>query len=81
MVIATKALACKLAKAAWHVMAKQSDYDPQRMFAELATQKTENQQNRAGGSTNRDYAFRPAPFGSKSKLGDIGLNKALEPDG
>jgi len=31
-VIATKALACKLAKAAWHVMAKQSSYDEQRMF-------------------------------------------------
>lgn len=38
-VIATKALACKLAKAAWHVMAKQSDYDPQRMFPELAAKK------------------------------------------
>jgi transposase len=35
-VIATKALACKLAKAAWHVMARPSDYDPQRMFPELA---------------------------------------------
>lgn len=35
-VIATKALACKLAKAAWHVMAKQADYDPKRMFPELA---------------------------------------------
>lgn len=39
VVIATKALACKLAKAAWHVMAKQSDYDPQRMFGELAMEK------------------------------------------
>ena len=36
-VIATKALGCKLAKAAWHVMAKQCDYDPKRMFPELAT--------------------------------------------
>ena len=32
-VIATKALACKLAKAAWHVMSQATDYDPQRMFA------------------------------------------------
>ena len=31
-VIATKALACKLAKAAWHVMAEGTDYDSQRMF-------------------------------------------------
>jgi len=38
-VIATKALACKLAKAAWHVMAKQFDYDPQRMFPELAAKR------------------------------------------
>jgi transposase len=31
-VLATKALACKLAKAAWHMMVKQTHYDPQRMF-------------------------------------------------
>ncbi len=31
-VIATKALACKLAKAAWHVMAQDADYDGQRVF-------------------------------------------------
>ena len=35
-VIATKALGCKLAKAAWHVMSQQCDYDPKRMFPELA---------------------------------------------
>ena len=38
-VIATKALACKLAKAAWHVMARNTDYDPKRMFPELAGAK------------------------------------------
>ena len=31
-VIATKALACKLAKAAWHVMAEDVPYDPVRVF-------------------------------------------------
>jgi transposase len=31
-VIATKALACKLAKAAWHVMTHNVDYDEQRVF-------------------------------------------------
>lgn len=31
-VLATKALACKLAKAAWHVLAKQTCYDEKRMF-------------------------------------------------
>ncbi|HEY0455544.1 MAG TPA: IS110 family transposase, partial [Verrucomicrobiae bacterium] len=35
--IATKALACKLAKAAWHVMAAQCNYEEERMFPELAT--------------------------------------------
>lgn len=35
-VIATKELACKLAKAAWHVMARPCDYDQKRMFPELA---------------------------------------------
>jgi len=31
-VIATKALACKLAKAAWHVMSQDVDYDEKRVF-------------------------------------------------
>jgi transposase len=35
-VVATKALACKLAKAAWHVVSQDVDYDPARMFAPLA---------------------------------------------
>jgi transposase len=35
-VIATKALACKLAKAAWYVIGQRADYDPKRMFPELA---------------------------------------------
>lgn len=38
-VLATKALGCKLAKAAWHVMAKSCDYDEQRVFPELAHKK------------------------------------------
>lgn len=39
-VIATKALACKLAKAGWYVMARACDYDPKRMFPELAMKKS-----------------------------------------
>jgi transposase len=38
-VIATKALGCKLAKAAWHVMSQECDYDPKRMFPEPVAQK------------------------------------------
>lgn len=35
-VIATKALGCKLAKAAWYIMAQDTRYDRARMFPELA---------------------------------------------
>jgi transposase len=35
-IIATKALACKLAKAAWHVMTQRTDYDPERMCPGLS---------------------------------------------
>ena len=38
-VVATKALACKQSKAAWHVMAHDTDYDPARMFPEWAQKK------------------------------------------
>jgi transposase len=39
-VIATKALACKLAKAAWHLMAKAVAYDEQRVFGRAADSQT-----------------------------------------
>jgi hypothetical protein len=35
-IIATKALACKLAKAAWYLAAEETDYEPGRMFPQLA---------------------------------------------
>jgi transposase len=38
-VIATKALACKLAKAAWYLMAEKVDYDATRMFGQTAAAK------------------------------------------
>ena len=38
-VIATKALACKLAKAAWHLMAQEVDYQAHRVFPEWAARK------------------------------------------
>ncbi|MGZ4974783.1 MAG: hypothetical protein ACXWDN_18655, partial [Limisphaerales bacterium] len=31
-IVATKALACKLAKAAWHMMTENTEYDAQRIF-------------------------------------------------
>jgi len=39
-IVATKALACKLAKAAWHVMAHQVDYDGQKVFGRAADSQT-----------------------------------------
>jgi transposase len=38
-IIATKALACKLAKAAWYLMADNADYDSKRMFGQPTTQQ------------------------------------------
>ena len=38
-IIATKALACKLAKAAWYLMADHADYDSKRMFGQPTTKK------------------------------------------
>ena len=38
-VVATKALACKLAKAAWFVMAQGVEYNPQRMFGKPSQAK------------------------------------------
>lgn len=38
-VIATQALGCKLAKAAWYVLVKEVNYDPKRMFPEWANKK------------------------------------------
>ena len=37
--IATKALACKLAKGAWYLMAEATAYDPKRMFGQPSTMK------------------------------------------
>ena len=38
-ILAAKALACKLAKAAWFIMAQECEYDEKRMFVHLANQK------------------------------------------
>ncbi len=35
-VLGTKALGCKLARAAWHIMTHTCDYDPKRLFGEGA---------------------------------------------
>jgi transposase len=41
-IIATKALACKLAKAAWHVVAADADYEGERVFPQRAAAQTKN---------------------------------------
>ena len=52
-VIATKALACKLAKAAWHVMAEDAPYDAERVFGPGKKQ--------ALGETSREPANGSGP--------------------
>ena len=39
-IIATKALACKLAKVAWYVMSQGSEYDPKRMCPQMKIKST-----------------------------------------
>jgi hypothetical protein len=51
-------LACKLAKAAWHVMAKAVDYDPVRMFPELAAGRIDQL---SGGQTSASKGVGPEP--------------------
>jgi len=46
-IVATKALACKLAKAAWHIMKTDTDYDETRMFPQLAGTKPSGEQSSA----------------------------------
>ena len=46
-IVPTKALACKLAKAAWHVMSTGNDYDETRMFPQLAGTKLSGEQSSA----------------------------------
>ena len=41
-IVATKALACKLAKAAWYLAAQETDYDARRVFPQLALGKDKN---------------------------------------
>jgi len=38
-IVATKALACKLAKAAWHMMSRNTEYDGGRMFPKVKMNK------------------------------------------
>lgn len=52
-VIATKALACKLAKAAWHVMAQDTAYDPERVFGEGQKQRLGETRREPGKGSGR----------------------------
>ena len=40
LMVATKALACKLAKAAWHVLSEEVDYDANRMWGNTGSKPT-----------------------------------------
>lgn len=54
--VATKALACKLAKAAWHVMSKDVDYDSQRIFGGAQSQASGQESSTA---SQRKVSFSP----------------------
>jgi hypothetical protein len=58
-IIATKALGCKLAKAAWHLMSQCADYDPSRMFPGLAAQQSKDLESRRQPAMGLD----PEPCG------------------
>jgi transposase len=78
-IVATKALACKLAKAAWHMMSEQKAYDPARMFptAQPATTNGpvaldlshQNRSRRQACQDGEKSPSRPAVFGPKAALG------------
>jgi len=78
-ILATKALACKLAKAAWHMMNEQTAYDPARMFPPAAPIQTvaarpadlsPESRSRSPACQDGDQApSRPAVFGPKAALG------------
>jgi transposase len=55
-VIATKALACKLAKAAWYLMSQGSDYDPRRMCPGVAMKEEKLKFVRAAASQKKGLA-------------------------
>jgi transposase len=57
-IIATKALACKLAKAAWHVMAGDAPYDSERVFG--PGKKTDS------GETRREPAKGSGPLSQQN---------------
>ena len=57
-IIATKALACKLAKAAWHVMAEDVPYDAERVFGPVSKKHL--------GETRREPAKGSGPPSQKN---------------
>jgi transposase len=78
-IVATKALACKLAKAAWHMMSEQTRYDPARMFPTAQPVNTngpvaldlsqESRSRRQACQDGEKSPSRPAVFGPKAALG------------
>jgi transposase len=78
-IVATKALACKLAKAAWHMMSQEAAYDPARMFPTAQRQpdpsgsadmdlSPENRSRRKACQDGEKSPSRPAVFGPKTAL-------------
>jgi transposase len=72
-IVATKSLACKLAKASWHMMSKQTDYDSSRMFPigpAVALDLSPQSRSRRQACQDADKSTsRPAVLGPKAALG------------
>ena len=60
-VIATKALACKLAKAAWHVMSEGTDYDAKESLANSANQKMKKHENFGSAAVSQERGWPLSP--------------------
>ena len=58
-IVATKTLACKLAKAAWHMMSKNANYDPSRIFPSRPAVIKMTEQ----AATKKTHDAKAAPIG------------------
>jgi transposase len=70
--VATKALACKLSKAAWHVMRKKISYDAQRVFGQPADKASVSTPQAKGNAAG----LRKVSFSQKTEVEKGGQKQA-----
>jgi transposase len=74
--VATKALACKLAKAAWHVMTKKTAYEGQRVFGSEGSRRSGEPETKEGAAGVRTMSFPPGTEVEKGAKKQAGENLA-----